>query len=69
MSFSAVADHSVEGREDLASVYIAPEALQAQAERLNAESKPGKGTKKGFLARGIIPFTTSAPKCDAIYAV
>ena len=52
LSFSAVADHSVEGREDLASVYTALEALQAQAERLNAESKPGKGTKKAKKPAG-----------------
>ena len=52
MSFSAVADHSVDGREDLASVYTALEALQAQAERLNAESKPGKGTKKAKKPAG-----------------
>lgn len=52
LSFSAVADHSVEGREDLASVYNALEALQAQVERLNAESKPGKGTKKAKKPAG-----------------
>lgn len=52
LSFSAVADHSVEGREDLASVYTALEALQAQAERLNAESKTGKGTKKAKKPAG-----------------
>ena len=52
LSFSAVADHSVEVREDLASVYTALEALQAQAEKINAESKPGKGTKKAKKPAG-----------------
>ena len=52
ISFSFVADHSIGGREDLASVYTALEALQAQAERVNAEGKPGKGTKKAKKPAG-----------------
>lgn len=52
ISFSSVADHSIGGREDLASVYTALEALQVQAERVNAEGKPGKGTKKAKKPTG-----------------
>ena len=46
ITFSPVADHSIEGREDLASVYTALEALQMKAATVNAENKPGKGAKK-----------------------
>lgn len=46
ITFSPVADHSIEGREDLASVYTALEALQMNAAAVNAENKPGKGAKK-----------------------
>ena len=46
ITFSPVADHSIEGREDLASVYTALEALQTKAAAVNAENKPGKGVKK-----------------------
>lgn len=46
ITFSPVADHSIEGREDLASVYTALEALQMKAAAVNAENKPGKGAKK-----------------------
>ena len=46
ITFSPVTDHSIEGREDLASVYTALEALQTKAAAVNAENKPGKGVKK-----------------------
>lgn len=46
ITFSPVADHSIEGREDLASVYTALEALQTKAAAVNVENKPGKGVKK-----------------------
>lgn len=52
ISFSPVSDHSVNGVEDLASVYTALEALQTQAKKINAESKPAKGTKKAKKVDG-----------------
>lgn len=52
ISFSPVSDHSVNGVEDLASVYTALEALQTQAKKINSESKPAKGTKKAKKVDG-----------------
>ena len=53
ITFSSVADHSVNGVEDLASVYTALEALSTRAAAVNAESKPGKGVKKAKKVDGV----------------